>query len=150
MVAIPSFLTNGWPRRIALFGYFLPVVIGILIRQYLVIMGKPVMPWGWFFNPARLFQMLFLLAYWDVPFLIVARLAAQRATGNNKDLHFPWGAFIGTLLFSVGTFGFLWMSVEAIYIVAPVIPFFIVVGTLIGSGIGWLVEYTRCAKRNFP
>ena len=137
MVTTRTFLSEGWPRRIVLLGYFLPILVGVLVREYLVMVGKPVMPWGWFFNPGRVFQMVFLLAYWDVPFLIVAALVARNSAGDNKNTHLAWGAFLGTLLFSLAVFGFLWMSVEAIYMLAPVIPFFVLVGTIMGGGIGW-------------
>ena len=41
---------KGWPRRIALSGYFLPVLIGICVHEYLQVVGKPMMGWDWIFT----------------------------------------------------------------------------------------------------
>lgn len=64
----PIFLGRGWPQRIVLFGYFVPVFVGVCVRTYLQHIGKPVVEWSWIFEPPRIVQFLLFLAYWDAPF----------------------------------------------------------------------------------
>ena len=137
------FFRKGWPRRIALSGYFLPVLIGICVRQYLQSIGKPVMPWGWilswFYRPGQVIVLFLTLAYWDVPFLIVGALAGKWQMDNKKHRILVFSAFVGTLLFTLRVYGYLWKNTEAVVMGAPLIPMFVLPGTLLGLGIGWLL-----------
>lgn len=130
-----------WPLRIALFGYFVPPVIGVCVRSYLVHIGKPVVEWSWIFGSPRLIVFLALLVYWDVPFLLVAALAHRRPLTNPANRPLVVGAFLGTLAASVFLFADLWRNIEAVMIGALVIPFFILPGTLVGLALGWLVAH---------
>jgi hypothetical protein len=135
--------TGGWPRRIAVSTFFLPVVVGICVREILQALGKPVMPWiwilSWFFNPVQFVFLLGMLAYWDVPFLIVAALASNTLMQNRKNRILVYGGFFGTLLFSIIVFGDLWRITEALLMLSGLIPIYILPGTILGLAIGWLV-----------
>jgi len=134
---------KGWPRRIALSGYFLPVLIGICVRQYLQSIGKPVMPWDWilrwFYHPGQLIFLFFMLAYWDVPFLMVAALAGKWQMDSKKHRIHVYSAFFGTLLFTLLVYGYLWRNTEAVVMIAPIIPLYVLPGTILGLGIGWFL-----------
>jgi hypothetical protein len=131
-----SIFHRGWPRRIALFGYFVPAVVGVCVRTYLQHIGKPVMEWSWVFD--RSVQFLVLLAYWDIPFLLVAKLARRKPLSNRANLLMVLGAFLGTLVASVYLFADMWKNVEAILLGALLIPFLILPGTVVGFVLGWL------------
>jgi hypothetical protein len=135
----PSFLRRGWPRRITLIGYFLPVVVGLCVRVYLQRMARPVVEWSWFFEPVRLMGMAISLAYWDIPFLLIAAMAGRRPLKDRKNRILVTGGFLGTLLLSILVFADLWRNIEAIMMGTILIPFFILPGTLVGLGIGWLI-----------
>jgi hypothetical protein len=136
---------GGWRRRIALSSFFLPVVVGICVREILQMMGKPVMPWSWilswFYDPGPFVLMLCTLAYWDVPFLIVAALASNRRMEDKKYRILVYGGFFGTLLFSIVVFGYLWTVTEAIFLISYLIPMPILLGTILGLATGWLVGH---------
>jgi hypothetical protein len=138
------FFRKGWPRRIALSGYFLPVLVGICVRQYLQSIGKPVMAWrwilSWFYNPGQLIVLVLLLAYWDVPFLIVAAIAGKWQMDDKRHRILVYSAFFGTILFTLVVFGNLWKNTEAVVMMAPVIPLYVLPGTLLGIGIGWILR----------
>jgi hypothetical protein len=137
--------TGGWPRRIALSTFFLPVVVGICVREILQAMGKPVMPWiwilNWFFNPVQFVFLLGILAYWGVPFLIVATLASNKRMQDTKNRILVYGGFFGTLLFSIVVFGDLWRVTEELLMLSALIPLYILPGTVLGLVIGWLVGH---------
>ena len=143
IVLAREFFRKGWPRRIALSGFFLPVIVGICVRQYLHSVGKPVMSWDWilpwFYRPGRLLLLLIVLAYWDVPFLAVAALADKRPLDKIRNRSLVYGAFSGTLLFTILVFGDLWRDTEAVVMISPMIPLFILPGTLLGLAVGWAV-----------
>jgi predicted membrane-bound mannosyltransferase len=136
---------GGWRRRIALSSFFLPVVVGICVREILQVMGKPVMPWSWilswFSNPGPFVLMVCTLAYWDVPFLIVAALASNRRMEDKKNRILVYCGLSGTLLFSIVVFGYLWTVMEAIFMISYLIPLPILLGTVLGLATGWLVGH---------
>lgn len=137
--------TGGWPRRIALSSFFLPVVVGVCVREILQAMGKPVMSWSWilswFYSPGPLVFLLLTLAYWDVPFLIVAALATNRRMEERKNRILVYGGFFGTLLFSIVVFGYLWRATEAVVMLSYIIPLYILPGTVLGLATGWLIGH---------
>ncbi|HKV25721.1 MAG TPA: hypothetical protein VJN93_14095 [Candidatus Acidoferrum sp.] len=138
------FFAKGWPRRIALSGLGLPVVVGIAVRQYLDFIGKPVMPWSWilawFYQPFQLILLVLILAYWDIPFLIVAALAGKRPLDVPQNRLLVRMAYVATFLTSVLIFALLWRNTEAVVMILPLIPLFILPGTLAGYGLGWLLN----------
>jgi hypothetical protein len=137
--------TGGWPRRIALSTFFLPVVVGICVREILQVMGKPVVQWSWilswFFNLFQFVRLVGMLAYWDVPFLIVAALASNKRMQDRKNRILVRGGFFGTLLFSIVVFGYVWRVTEAVFMISYLIPLPILLGTVLGLATGWVVGH---------
>lgn len=146
-------LKKGWPRRIVLSGYFIPIVVGIGVRQYLEVIGVPVMPWtwilGWFYHPGQLLFLLMVLAYWDSPFFAIAALAGTWGMDDERKRALVYGGFCGSLLFSIVVFAILWKNVEAVVLLSPAIPFAIFPGTLLGLGVGWLFAHFRYGTTRF-
>jgi hypothetical protein len=135
-------LRGGWPRRIALSTFFLPVVVGICVREILQTMGKPVLLWDWIlevFNPFNFALLLGWLAYWDVPFLLVAALASNMRMQDRKNRILVYGGFFGTLLFSIVVFGYLWTETGTLLTLSELIPLFILPGTILGLAAGLFV-----------
>lgn len=137
------FFKRGWPQRIALSGLPLPLLTGICVRQYLQTQGKPVESWtwilGWFYHPAQLVALILILAYWDTPFLFIAALAGKRELAINRLRILVNCGFAGTFVISVLVFADLWRNVEAVAIAFPIIPLYVMPGTLLGLGAGWLL-----------
>ncbi|HVA95619.1 MAG TPA: hypothetical protein VNI36_12040 [Candidatus Dormibacteraeota bacterium] len=137
------FFRKGWPRRIALFGFFLPVIIGLFVRHSLQNMGKPVMSWDWilpwFYRPNQMVILLLALAYLDIPFLLVAAIAGKLPLARIRNRTLVYGALFGTLLFTIMVFGYLWRNTEAVILILPIIPIYVLPGTLLGLAIGWTI-----------
>jgi hypothetical protein len=147
ILLFPWYARKGWPRRIALSGFFLPVLIGMFVRQYLWMLGKPVMPWtwilSWFYRPLQLMYLLAVLAYWDVPFLVVAALAGKLPLYQAKNRWLVSAGYVGTLLSTFLVFGYLWRDTEAVLMGIPVIPFAVILGTFLGLGVGWVFGHSQ-------
>jgi hypothetical protein len=134
---------RGWPRRIAVLGYFLPLVIGLCVREFIVMTGGQGASWewilGWFLSPRSLLFVLAVFYYWDLPFLIVATMAAKLDIGAPRIRALVFGAFFGSLVFTILVFGDLWTDVEHLFFFIDLVPFAVLQGTVLGLGIGWLI-----------
>lgn len=126
-----------------LLGYFLPVMVGILVRSYLQSIGKPVAEWSWFFNPSLFIYFVFALLYWEVPFFLVAWLGRPSRIAKPGRATIVLGGFLGTLVPSILLFANLAENGEAIILGTIIIPFLILPGTLLGLAIGWAAAYIR-------
>lgn len=151
MIFLPRWgLKKGWPRRIVLSGYFLPIVVGIVVRQYLEAAGASVMPWSWilswFYRPGQLLIVLIVLAYWDFPFLAVAAVAGKWGMDDERKRAPVYAGLCGTLVLSIVLFAELWRNVEGVFAALIVIPILILPGTLFGLGAGWLFARYRYGK----
>lgn|GEM_PF-4387375 len=134
---------DRWSVFMLLFGYVLPVIVGILVRSHLQAIGKPVVEWSWFFYPVRVVQMLILLAYWDIPFFLVAWLHQSHRLPKRGNPIIIFCGFLGTSAASAVLFADLWRNIEAVLLGAVIVPFFILPGTLLGLAIGWFVVRLR-------
>jgi hypothetical protein len=126
-----------------LLGYFLPVMVGILVRSYLQSIGKPVAEWSWFFNPSLFIYFVFALLYWEVPFFLVAWLGRPSRIADPGRTIIVFAGFLGTSLASILLFADFWKNLEAVILGTIIIPFLILPGTLLGLAIGWVAARIR-------
>ncbi len=126
-----------------LFGYFFPVIVGILGGFYLQRTGKPIDPWSGFFDPSFLNYLAGALLYWELPLFFVAWLGRPSRIAKPGRATIVLGGFLGTLVPSILLFANLAENGEAIILGTIIIPFLILPGTLLGLAIGWAAAYIR-------
>lgn len=125
------------------FGYFLPVIVGIVVRSYLQSIGKPVVEWSWVFSPSLFIYFVFALLYWELPYFLLAWLGRPRPLADPDRAIIVFGGFLGTSLTSILLFADVWKNVEAVILGTLAIPFLILPGTLLGLAIGWIAARIR-------
>jgi hypothetical protein len=135
----------GWPWIVVAVGYFLPGVIGVCVRQYLVSIGKPVMPWSWVAQELPVLAIFSMI--WVVPFVMVALLNGRLKSRGMQFQGLIYGAFLGTAVSEIIVFIEAWWNVEAVVLGFLVIPFLVFGGTLLGSALGfcagWVIVRLR-------
>ncbi|MGC2832466.1 MAG: hypothetical protein WB627_10835 [Candidatus Acidiferrum sp.] len=134
-----------WPWIIVAIGFFLPGIIGVCVRQYLVSIGKPVMPWSWV---AQAFPSLVIFSLiWVLPYVLVALIAGRLMRRKVRYLGLTCGAFLGTAVAEILVFVDAWRNVEAVVLGFLVIPILVFGGTLLGGVLGfltgWILERLR-------
>lgn len=126
-----------------LFGYFFPVIAGILGGFYLQRTGKPIDPWSGFFDPSFLNYLAGALLYWELPLFFVAWLGRPSRIADPGRTIIVFAGFLGTSLASILLFADFWKNLEAVILGTIIIPFLILPGTLLGLAIGWAAAYIR-------
>jgi hypothetical protein len=141
--------TGSKARWIAVLGFFLPILVGLLYRFYLQLRGQPVIELGWFLGgglPTIVSLLSFVIA--DIPFMIAAVVARRLlrvepiSTAATRVASVA-GMVIGTAVSSIALFLMMWSSHgwPEFWFFWGVLGFllYMLPCMIIGLGLGWVV-----------
>lgn len=146
---------------IAVGGFFLPIIVGLLGRAFLQLRGVPVIELKWFFEPGglRVTFILFNFLLADIPFIIAAvishrLLRVEPAGSTTARVAAVCGMVTATALSSVVLFLLVWTSRywEDFFLLGGLylLPYMLT-SLFLGLALGWLVGCVlqkRTAKAN--
>ena len=126
----------------ATFSLLYPAIVGLIVRQYLVARGAPVLGVS---NIAGMVPVLAVgLTVANVPFFLVAYWAQAAAVARSPWAKPLWEAYVGGLVGSTVFFADGWRDpyfVMEIMVLIPIAPWlFSVTGMLLGFGLGALLH----------
>ncbi len=144
---------------IAVFGFFLPILLGLLFRFYYLLRGQPVTAneLAWTFYPNTMMVMLrsFLIA--DFPFMIawvIARrlLRLEPTSTATTRVASVVGMVIGTSISSIALYCEVWRShywedfffMDGTLVSLPIT----LTGMILGLGLGWIVGRLLQSREN--
>jgi Na+/H+-translocating membrane pyrophosphatase len=144
---------------IAVFGFFLPILIGLLFRLYRLLLGQPITAHelAWSFAPSTMTVMLLSFFIAGIPFVIASLIAVHLlrvdpiSTATTRVASVA-GMVIGTALFSTVLYFMVWRSQywEDFFFMngaQATLPYMLAC-TIIGLGLGWVVGRLLQSREN--
>lgn len=144
---------------IAVLGFFLPILIGLLFRLYHLLRGQPITAHelAWSFAPSTMAAMLFSYFIADIPFVIASIIARHLlrvdpiSTAMTRVASVS-GMVIGTALSSIGLYFMVWRAqywedfffMNGALVTLP----YILACMIIGLGLGWIVGRLLQSREN--
>jgi len=126
-------------------GFLTPIMVGVVLRYYLLFSGKPYMEWS---DAVRFMHLLAApLILPCLPFGVLALITNRRVLRKGQVGEALYGAFVGGEITSIVAYWVWWHYPDGLMELAFFYPFIIpsVIGggMLLGFGVGWGLQRFR-------
>lgn len=125
--------------RVMAAGAVTPVIVGVLLRYYLVFADEPYAKWSDVFSALDLLLAPLLLTC--IPFAVLALTLHGRILRTGRVGETLWGAFAGGEITTIVAYSLWWRSPDGLIELAFFLPFVIplvpAVGMVLGLVVGW-------------
>jgi hypothetical protein len=136
--------------QFATVGFCTPILVGVVLRCYLLFSGKPYMKWS---DAIRFMDLLAPpLILPCIPFGVLGLITYMRVSDTAHVGESLYGAFIGGEITSIVAYWLWWHDPEGLFEMSHfepfIIPFVIGSGMLLGLGIGWVLRKLRRPRQH--